>query len=48
MAVYNYLAESYLQQADLLKAQTAFVKSGDYRGVQLIKKLEKITVLYNS
>lgn len=47
-AIYTYLAEKYLQQADVLKAQNAFIKSGDYRGVQLTKKLEKITVIHYS
>lgn len=44
MAVYSHLAEKYIEKADLNNAQKAFIKSGDYRGVQFIKKLEKITV----
>ena len=43
-AVFSYLAENYLGKADLLKARHAFIKSSDYRGVQLMKKLDKISV----
>ena len=45
MGIYSHLAEKYLQKADLSKAENAFIKSGEYRGVQLIKKLEKISVI---
>ncbi len=38
--LWNLLAEAALEKLDFATAERAFVKTGDYNGVQLVKRLQ--------
>lgn len=40
------LAESSLESLELEMAEKAFVRSGDYQGIQFVKRLKKLDVSY--
>jgi hypothetical protein len=42
--IWNTIAEISLDKLDFETAKLAFVRSGDYQGIQFVKRLQKIDV----
>jgi WD repeat-containing protein 35 len=41
--LWGLLSEASLEKLDLMNAEKAFVKCGDYQGIQLVKRLSQVS-----